>query len=145
MPERTAFFVQFPPPGPEHRPRGPLMPWNVGDHRRKFLRAPGRYLRDEDAAVVAADLVFWGEWEPPSEVVDRWSARDDLPRWLHLPYWERPTTAAARRQNTDPWVFGDRMLYSNCRQTALPALQHLGLVRCARVPTEPAGRLWLLR
>ena len=41
-------FVQFPHPGSEHTPRparlGTVMPWNTGDHRRKFLRAHGSCL-----------------------------------------------------------------------------------------------------
>src|SRR5690606_9556689 len=38
-----------------------------------------------------------------------------MPRALHRPYWVEPTTGGFR-QNTDPWVFGDRMIYSNCKQ-----------------------------
>jgi hypothetical protein len=128
------YVVQFPHPGGEHRPPDASMPWNVGPHRRKFLRCPGRYVRDVGAPAEAGDLVFWGEWEPPSVVERRWRAAGDLPQALHRPHWVRPRGGG--RQNTDPWVFGDRMLYSNCRQT-LPgggpsALQRLdrGSVIC---------------
>lgn len=114
MTQPLAYFVQFPHPGEEHRPRGDRMAWNVGDHRRKFLRTPGRYV-DAIGEVAEAELVYWAEWEPPSEVVTTWRPSGDLPCWLHRPYWVRPTTSTAR-QNTDPWVFGPRMLYSNCRQ-----------------------------
>jgi hypothetical protein len=37
------------------------------------------------------------------------------PHWLHEPYWEVPRHRL-HLQNTDPLVFGDRFLYSNCRQ-----------------------------
>jgi hypothetical protein len=37
--EERCFFVQFPHPGGEHNPPTDIMPWNVHDHRRKFLRA----------------------------------------------------------------------------------------------------------
>jgi hypothetical protein len=114
--ESTAFFVQFPHPRAEHVPAGDHMPWNIGDHGRKFLVARGEYLDDGDE-VTEGELAFWAEWEPPSRVVLRWPASGWLPRALHHPYWMRPTTTGFR-QNTDPWVWGERMLYSNCKQTS---------------------------
>jgi hypothetical protein len=81
---------------------------------RKFLINPGRYVDTADL-VHSGQVVFWGEWEPPSLVVRRWPRDGQLPRVLHWPYWTR-TTPAGARENTDPWVFGDQMLYSNCRQ-----------------------------
>jgi hypothetical protein len=90
------------------------MPWNVDDHRRKFLRAPGRYL-DTDGRAASADLVFWGEWEPPSRVVRRWPRSGRLPRALHEPYWATPQ-GTEFRQNTDPWIWGQNMFYSCCKQ-----------------------------
>jgi hypothetical protein len=103
-------FVQFPHPGGEHCPESDDMPWNTGAHGRKFLISDGRYV---DAANRAGqgELVFWGEWEPPSHVEHRWPRGGRLPRVLHRPYWVHGIG-----KNTDPWVFGDRMLYSNCRQ-----------------------------
>ena len=115
MSAASAFFVQFPHPGAEHHPAGPVMGWNLADHRRKFLICAGRYL-DADDRVQEAELMFWGEWEPPSAIHARWPPDDHLPRALHRPYWAEPTRDGFR-QNTDPWVFGDRMLYSNCKQT----------------------------
>ncbi len=91
------------------------MAWNVDDHRRKFLLAPGSYVDAEDRHPHRDDLVFWGEWEPPSQIVQRWPRDGRLPRALHRPFWVRPATAGSR-QNTDPWVFGEQMLYSNCKQ-----------------------------
>jgi hypothetical protein len=118
MADATGYFVQFPHPGGEHNPRDDTMRWNVKAHRRKFLVAPGRYV-DSEGHVGEDELVFWGEWEPPSRVERRWPASGAMPRCLHRPYW---TEAATRgfRQNTDPWVFGDRMIYSNCRQITGP-------------------------
>ncbi|WP_155942401.1 hypothetical protein [Rhodomicrobium vannielii] len=43
-----------------------------------------------------------------------WKEEKLLPSSLHEPYWER--NAPAERQNTDPWIFGDHFLYSNCKQ-----------------------------
>jgi len=124
------FFVQFPHPGAEHVPPGPVMAWNTGDHRRKFLLARGRYV-DEDDEVREGELVFWGEWEPPSQVLARWPASGRLPRVLHRPHWQRPP-GSGWRQNTDPWVFGERMLYSNCKQTIRPGSRPTALQRLTR-------------
>ena|SRR5437867_3355529 len=95
----TGFFVQFPHPGGEQNPPTDDVPWNTGDHRRKFLVAPGCYLDDE--RVRDAELVYWGEWEPPSRVERRWPASGRQPRALHRPWWTEPATRRPR-QNTDP-------------------------------------------
>jgi hypothetical protein len=106
-------FVQFPHPGVEHQPRGPLMEWNRHEHARKFLKATGRYLAN--GAVQSGPFALWGEWEPQSRVVETFPAEDAHPGWLHEPLWQRPRHSRAL-QNTDPLVFGDHFLYSNCRQ-----------------------------
>ncbi|HXF50610.1 MAG TPA: hypothetical protein VNM43_02875 [Dehalococcoidia bacterium] len=117
MPGDEVFFVQFPHPGREPEASTGDTPWNTHDHHhRKFLIGPGRYLDAEDR-IREGELVFWGEWEPPSRVERRWPACGRLPRALHRPYWVNPIGVdKSFRQNTDPWVFGDAMLYSNCRQ-----------------------------
>jgi len=109
-----AYIVQFPHPGPEHQPKGQEMPWNTGDHRRKFMVTPGRY-RDEHGGQQGGKVVFWGEWEGPSRVVRKWPPNDPLPRFLHEPHFDTPRVVGFR-QNTDPWVFGERFRYSNCKQ-----------------------------
>jgi hypothetical protein len=103
------FVVQFPHPGPEHIPKVvPPLPWrmvaNERDHKRKFMRGPGRYV-DRNDVCIAGELTFWGEWEAPSDVVHEWPSSDPLPRFLHIPVWEK--SGPPGRQNTDPWVFGD--------------------------------------
>lgn len=118
MIDDTVRFVQFPHPGPELKSPADTLPWNVGDHGRKFLRNSGRFVDGNDRAG-SADLVFWGEWEPPSRIEHRWPPGGGNPRALHQPYWFRPAPGW-RRQNTDPWVFGTHMLYSNCRQGIEP-------------------------
>jgi hypothetical protein len=114
MVDDTVRFVQFSHPGPEHRPALDTMPWNVGDHGRKFLRGSGRFVA-RDGHEDGSELVFWGEWEPPSRIEHRWPPDGGNPQVLHQPYWFRPAPGQPR-QNTDPWVFGSQMLYSNCRQ-----------------------------
>lgn len=116
-------FVQFPHPGGEHRPKGRVMDWNRGPHARKFLKATGEYLLD--GQLKAGPLVFWGEWEPQSRVVRTLAkGAPGHPRWFHEPYWEVPRHQR-HLQNTDPLVFGDRFLYSNCRQARNRKLREL--------------------
>lgn len=124
----SAFVVQFPHPGPEHQPKGEFMPWNVHPHRRKFMLSEGRY-QDPDGSPAEGQLVFWGEWEGPSRVVRRWERQHHLPTFLHEPHVAEPP-AHGFRQNTDPWVFGDRFHYSNCKQRTnkgrtTTSMQHL--------------------
>lgn len=119
----SLMFVQFPHPGSEHSPTGSAMPWNRGEHRRKFLKASGRYIAD--GSVCAGSATFWGEWEPPSRVVETFHGRAiGEPKWLHEPILEVPRHRGLL-QNTDPLVFGARFLYSNCRQARNRKLREL--------------------
>lgn len=137
------FVVQFPHPGIEHNPKdATVMPWNIGPHARKFLRSPGRYVAP-DGSIREGTLVFWGEWEPPSRVVDRWAQDGRKPRFLHEPSWTAPVDSGLA--NTDPWVFGERFRFSNCKQltphgrpSALQSLTTwcaIAVVGCSTVPT----------
>lgn len=106
-------FVQFLHPGyePDVPPDG-IVAWNTKKlHKRKFLRSPGAYL--DGQGLVQDELVFWGEWEPPSEATALPNTSSLEPRWLHAPFRERREGWA---QNTDPFVFGDRFRYSICQQ-----------------------------
>jgi hypothetical protein len=112
----TTKLVQFMHPGYEHGPDTPgQKAWNTRDHRRKFLHAPGRFRIDQDTADQSGDLLFWGEWEAQSEVAELERTGVNTPRWLHTP---RLRTLASYRgaQNTDPFVFNDRFLYTCCKQ-----------------------------
>ncbi|MGD0093559.1 MAG: hypothetical protein ABSE73_26920 [Planctomycetota bacterium] len=117
-------FCQFPHPGAEHIPdKQGWIDWNRGDHKRKFLLSRGRWLRGpkED------NLVFWGEWEPQSEVVKEFGAEDKaMPRFLYRPFYSVPKDEQAHPgesgckdralQNTDPFVFGNQFHYVCCKQ-----------------------------
>lgn len=108
-------IVQFPHPGPEHRPAGERMEWNRGDHARKFLVTNATY-RDAKSQTYDGPIGFWGEWEPPSRVIAQHRAIESGgPRYIHEPIWSVPADDGWR-QNTDPLVFGERFRYSNCRQ-----------------------------
>lgn len=115
-------FVQFTHPGGEHGCDAPgRKRWNVGEHKRKFLLGVGEYVDAPGARPGRGELVFWGEWEPESEVdAVAAPAVGNGPRWLHRPYYVRPATywpGGEPLQNTDPFVFGDHFLYTLCRQT----------------------------
>ena len=90
------------------------MPWNTGSHRRKFLSAGGA-CTDDTGRVKSGTIAFWGEWESPSRVRQKFSPTAGLPHYLHEPLPPNDVPAGFR-QNTDPWVFGPTFLYSNCKQ-----------------------------
>lgn len=112
--------VQFIHPGGEHGQDAPgHKAWNVRDHRRKFLHARGRFAADSAGVEREDELFFWGEWEPESDVQSLRTNTEGAPRWLHTPYYARPNSYRREGkilQNTDPFVFGDRFLYTLCRQ-----------------------------
>ena len=116
-------FVQFPHPGVEHRPTGTWMEWNRRDHARKYLIAEATYVAD--GRECHGPVEFWGEWEPPSRVIETLQDHPaGYPRWLHAPHWEVPRHTRLL-QNTDPLVLGTRFLYSNCRQERNAKLRRL--------------------
>ena len=119
----SLMFVQFPHPGSEHRPTESRMDWNRRDHARKFLKTHGTYISDGELRT--GPFTFWGEWEPQSRVVETFPKRGSRnPRWMHEPSWRVPQQRRLL-QNTDPLVFGDRFLYSNCRQGSNRSLREL--------------------
>ena len=110
--------VQFIHPGGEHGPdEAGGKRWNRGLHKRKFLRVPGEYLTARDGWAQADDLLFWGEWEPESDVSPIAAPVAAGPKFLHQPYYVLPRAYPGDLQNTDPFVFGDHFLYTLCRQT----------------------------
>ena len=133
-------FVQFPHPGREHRPAGKEMPWNTGEHARKFLVSQAVFV--EDGRVESGSIGFWGEWEPQSRVVAEFRGRaPQAPRYVHEPYLQVPTDEG-QGQNTDPLVFGDCFRYSNCRQLTR-SYGVVGTVFCGFCGGFPGfGRCW---
>jgi hypothetical protein len=131
MTDEKVAVVQFPHPGGEHDPgEADVMEWNDAGHRRKFMRAAGRYV-DDSGVLRTGTVTFWGEWEAQSRVVRRYPRSGaGMPRFLHEPFLQRPGDLRALRQNTDPLVFGDAFLYSNCRQFTL-ALRPSAMQRMA--------------
>ena len=111
-------FVQFPHPGGEHGSKSGRV-WNITnrDHQRKFMQFRGKWI-DEDGITHADDLRAWGEWEPESKLIAEFDPKDSGPHhpaYLWKPYWI-PRSTYRGLHNTDPFIFGDCFLYSNCHQ-----------------------------
>ena len=122
-------FIQFPHPGSEHQPDpGGNKAWNnySYQHARKFMQIQGRWT-DTNNTQHSADLWAWGEWEAQSDLLQELDRPDswDLPRYLWLPYYTDQPEGYERLHNTDPFIFGDRFLYSNCKQAKRPNLKNL--------------------
>lgn len=123
--------VQFPHPGDEHGPDpgDDRMRWPVATspHRRKFMLCRGAWRHGATAGEGRGELTLWGEWEADSSVLPVAAAVAGGPEWIHHPLFLGPGAAPAGvvPQNTDPFVFGERFLYTFCRQRREPALRRL--------------------
>jgi len=124
---QTLQIVQFVHPGfeydgPEYvgtrATRSGIMGWKPGKsrHDRKFMLTRGS-LFDSNAGqeCTSVPIVFWGEWEGPSVFWRVQSPGRPFPTIVHAPFrpvsW--PTNSVL---NTDPMVFGDAFIHSNCLQ-----------------------------
>jgi hypothetical protein len=124
-------FVQFPHPGTEHvsyRHGRRAWPLASAAHRRTFLSGGGAFRWKVDGSDEQGDLQFWGEWEGEARVVRALDAGPQMPRWLcrpesngQLPESDDGTPP----QNTDPFVWGEAMRYSVCRQPTNRKLREL--------------------
>lgn len=109
-------FVQFTHPGGEHKPdKGKnFKSWNKGKHQRKFLLTDGDYVF-ENKLVKKAQLIFWGEWEPDSEIVSVLDKpKGDYPKFIQRPIFNN--NQPFPRQNTDPYIYGEQFHYCCCKQ-----------------------------
>lgn len=112
------------------------VPWNVGQHRRKFLQCGGSYVAAWRGPEHRGVLRFWCEYEPPTYAI-RFPKATDPPMWLHAisrspALAVQETTSAGRcsggecaptgvkgsqqfLQNTDPWIWCDGFVWTICR------------------------------
>ena len=122
-------FVQFPHPGGEHKSdHNGYKEWHPREktHGRKFMQFPGRWIADDDRPR-CGELWAWGEWEPESRLIrrlDQPRGDRDYPRFLWHPYYV-PRDDYRGLHNTDPFIFGDCFLYSNCHQKIGSGLMRL--------------------
>ena len=140
-------FVQFPHPGTEHRP-GPSggRAWNTltAAHARKFMQLSGEWI-DTDDRTASGDLWAWGEWEPQSRLLRRLDGPEarGYPQHLWHPYYVIPDGGYRGLHNTDPFIFGERFLYSNCKQPTSPRLRSLDRGSVIAFGSSKKGR-WVL-
>lgn len=134
--DQTFQIVQFVHPGFEYQTRkhvGPrsqrsgVMEWKEGKsaHDRKFMLTGGSLFDPETGEDhISVPIAFWGEWEGPSVFWRIDPAGKPGPSILHAPLrpTECPTTPV---QNTDPMVFGNAFIYSNCMQRTYRSLRSL--------------------
>lgn len=104
------------------------MPWNDGEHFRKFMKAYGKYVTYWGKEPEPGYITFWGEWEPGTSFNKiRYSSTDpgddmiskirnsNLPKYLHHVDEQKKETGKFL-QNTDPCVFGESFYYTNCKE-----------------------------
>ncbi|MDE3094733.1 MAG: hypothetical protein KGK07_01870 [Chloroflexota bacterium] len=126
--------ILFCHPGGEHVPRcreaeGTVYPWNTGGHHRKFMlvrAATAMWDRSAAQSTGTHEVGLWGEWEPPSLTgIFHGDDRAMLPQAWHRPLFDATDNPPPCAQNTDPWIFGERMRYAICRQARHELLRRL--------------------
>ena len=122
-------IIQFFHPGGEHRPDSDCKTyksWNMGAHKRKFMKSKGTYI--ENGKEKKGELLFWGEWEPPSNV-EKLLIKTEPPKYLHSPLLPSQNKIKKYQRegyaNTDPFIFGDCFKYAICMQESRPSLKNL--------------------
>lgn len=86
-----------------------------------------------------------GVGAPQSQLLRRLRQPDELahPACLWLPYYVIPDDDCEGLHNTDPFIFGDQFLYSNCKQPSSLRLRSLDRGSVIAFGSRKAGR-WLL-
>ena len=116
--------------GGEHKPdSGGGKSWNIlaRSHARKFMEFEGSWI-EEDGGAASGRLRAWGEWEAESDLVCKLTQSyqgSQYPNYLWRPYYV-PKDNYGNLHNTDPFIFGERFLYSNCGQKNSRSLANLG-------------------
>lgn len=105
-------------------------PWKLGreGHARTFLLSPGTYRSDVQADDQHGEVAFWGEWEGAADLVTEVDWVPGGPRWLCRPdpHAAPPSSDdGTPPQNTDPFVWGDAIRYTFCRQPGNGKLRRL--------------------
>ena len=140
-------FVQFPHPGGEHRPGpGGHAAWNTlrAAHARRFMQTRGEWI-EADGSTRRGDVWAWGEWEAQSQLLRRLGGPIALgyPEYLWRPYYVIPDAGYGGLHNTDPFIFGERFLYSNCKQLSGRRIRSLARGSVVAFGSEKAGQ-WVL-
>lgn len=115
-------IIQFLHPGKEHNNITGTV-WNCGNHKRKFLRKKGSYLKDLTTKPIDDIVYFWGEWEAPSKVTPTKQNNSNFSKNIFEPYCT--SSLPKNSVNTDPFVFGNQFYYCTCKQGHYPSLRDL--------------------
>lgn len=111
-------------------PASGLRPWKLSSelHRRTFLESPGVYRRSAGGTDRKGTVAFWGEWEGAVRQVRELDPVERGPHWLCRPdpAGPPPESPDDRPQNTDPYVWGNAIRYTLCRQYTNQNLRQLG-------------------
>lgn len=98
-------------------------------HGRTFLRSSATFRHEHAGQDEHGDVAFWGEWEGAARLVTELAFVPPCPRWLCLPEPDAahpPSDRGIPPQNTDPFVWGDAIRYTYCRQKKNGRLRRLG-------------------
>ena len=98
-----------------------------------------------DGSTGSGGLWAWGEWEPQSQLLRRLDGPEaqGYPQYLWSPYYVIPDGGYQGLHNTDPFIFGERFLYSNCKQSTSTRLRSLDRGSIIAFGSSRAGR-WVL-
>src|SRR5687767_473531 len=110
-------LVQFPHPGTVGGAERCAWPKGSERHVRKLLRVEGCSRDAVEGEDRTGSLLVWGEWEGES-VVDSVVGGRVVHRPLVPSREQRPPGVP---QNTDPFIFGDRLQYTFCGQARVSA------------------------
>ena len=148
--KRKVRLVKFYHPGTEHCPGKNCKPvahvgWNRGPHHRKFIQTSGSYVDGNNKEKYSETLLFWGEWEPDTKLIECY--KNEPARYLYEPLFLIPSclpnpssgkkiaqcgklpknlcSVGGHYQNTDPFVFADNLYYSLCKQRSYKELRCL--------------------
>lgn len=129
--------IKFLHPGPERKLTkteiiNKFANWQTepSEHSRKYFEVKGEYISSLNFSIKSDEIGFWGEWEAESQIIRTLNpSLSTLPHFVHKPVkpLSTPRIPGKRFLNTDPCVFGDDFLYSNCRQRTFKSLQNLNI------------------
>ena len=116
---------------------------NRRSHFRKFIAMDGvKYKIKGEEKLKKGRASFWGEWEPQSHF--RVENSGDGEFMVHFPYIDH-SYEGPRRHNTDPYVFGEKFWYTDCKQKRYSNVRNLAESSLILFGTErPADSSFLL-
>lgn len=123
-------IIQFLHPGQYNCKVGAIA-WNCENHKRKLIKNEVSYIKD-GVVYKNTNGYFWGEWEPESKcdkVNEYYVHTLKYPSNIMTNHNRNCNSKCSDKkkcpQNTDPYVFGDYFIYSNCLQPTYTTLQNL--------------------